>query len=86
MEMTEQIAVLIPSLSPDEKLLQAVKEVRAVGFSHILIVNDGSDASYQSFFNQAEALGAVVKLNFFTSRHSSLIRPISWKKRRTASG
>lgn len=60
MEMTEQIAVLIPSLSPDEKLLQAVKEIRAAGFSHILIVNDGSDASYQGFFEQAEALGAVV--------------------------
>lgn len=58
--MKDKTAVLIPSLSPDEKLLSAIKELRKEGFSHILVVNDGSAPSYGRFFDEAAALGAVV--------------------------
>ena len=43
--MKDKTAVLIPSLSPDEKLLSAIKELRKEGFSHILVVNGGCPPS-----------------------------------------
>ena len=60
--MTEEkkIAVLIPSLSPDEKLIQAVREIKDAGFDRILLVNDGSAEEYDSFFEAAKELGATV--------------------------
>lgn len=55
-----KIAVLIPSLSPDEKLVQAVREIKEVGFDRILLVNDGSTTEYDAFFEAAKELGATV--------------------------
>lgn len=39
----KDIQILIPSLNPDEKLIEVVKNLKQVGFSKILIVDDGSD-------------------------------------------
>ncbi|MGN1084011.1 MAG: glycosyltransferase family 2 protein, partial [Lachnospiraceae bacterium] len=60
MNEESRIAVLIPSLSPDEKLTAAVREIRQAGFERIVIVNDGSTAEYDTYFCDAEALGATV--------------------------
>lgn len=56
----EKIAVLIPSLSPDEKLVQTVREIKEAGFDRILLVNDGSTEEYDMFFEAAKELGATV--------------------------
>ena len=37
-----KIAVIIPSLDPDEKLLRTVESIEAIGFQNIILVNDGS--------------------------------------------
>ena len=48
----EQCCVLIPSLSPDQRLPAYVKELRAAGYGLILVVDDGSAAEYQPIFEE----------------------------------
>ena len=48
----QECCVLIPSLSPDERLPAYVKELLAADFGLILVVDDGSSAEYQKFFNE----------------------------------
>ena len=48
----QQCCVLIPSLSPDEKLPAYVKELLAADFGLILVVDDGSSAEYQPIFDE----------------------------------
>lgn len=55
-----KIAVLIPCLAPDDKLICAVREIKKAGFEKILLVNDGSTKEYDALFFQAEELGATV--------------------------
>lgn len=45
------IAIVIPSLSPDKKLLEYTKELINKGFNKIIIVNDGSSSEYEFIFN-----------------------------------
>lgn len=44
--------ILIPSLDPDEKLIDVIKSLKNTGFSHILLVDDGS--FQKDYFQQAE--------------------------------
>ncbi|MBQ8188626.1 MAG: bifunctional glycosyltransferase family 2/GtrA family protein [Lachnospiraceae bacterium] len=60
MSYKEKIGVIIPSLSPDERLVTLVKELKEQGFLHILVVNDGSSADYDEFFNRTKEMGATV--------------------------
>lgn len=55
-----KIAVLIPCLNPDDKLICAVREIKKAGFGQILLVNDGSTKEYDVFFQKAEELGATI--------------------------
>ncbi len=48
----QECCVLIPSLSPDEKLPAYVKELLAADFGLILVVDDGSAPEYQPIFTQ----------------------------------
>lgn len=48
----QECCVLIPSLSPDEKLPAYVKELLAADFGLILVVDDGSAPEYQPIFNE----------------------------------
>lgn len=44
------VTVVIPSLNPDEKLLNTINELNKAGFDDILIVDDGSDEAHKCFF------------------------------------
>lgn len=44
------VTVVIPSLNPDEKLVQTVDALIDLGFSDIILVNDGSDPEYVENF------------------------------------
>ncbi len=46
------IYVLIPSLNPDERLVNYVRECILSGFEKILLIDDGSDSSYQGIFQE----------------------------------
>ena len=50
-----RIIIVIPSLNPDDKLISAVKGLRAVGFKEIILVNDGSAVNYCGPFSLAES-------------------------------
>ncbi|MBR0090810.1 MAG: GtrA family protein [Lachnospiraceae bacterium] len=58
--------IVIPSLKPDERLPRLVTDIRTafpdagMEAPDVLIVNDGSDASYDSFFEEAKKNGATV--------------------------
>lgn len=60
MEHMEKIAILIPSLSPDQKLVTVVQGLIQAGFHRILVVNDGSSESYQPIFHSVRELSATV--------------------------
>ncbi len=47
------VTVVIPSLSPDDKMLSLLADLRKAGFVHIVVVNDGSAAEYDRFFTAA---------------------------------
>lgn len=55
-----QIAVLIPSLDPDQHLVSVVRGCVEEGFSRIVVVDDGSSEICQEFFRETETLGAIV--------------------------
>jgi len=48
----EKTAILIPAYMPDQRLVSLVDELYASGFSHQLIINDGSDADCEPVFAQ----------------------------------
>jgi len=51
-----KVAVLIPSLEPDDTLVPYVRQLIDKGFSCVVVVDDGSGPSYQSIFTAIEVL------------------------------
>lgn len=49
----EAVAIVLPSLDPDKKFKAVVDGLAESGFQHIVIVDDGSDAAHQHFFDEA---------------------------------
>ena len=49
----EQLAIVLPSLDPDDKFDKVVAGLAQAGFRHVVIVDDGSDAAHQSHFDKA---------------------------------
>ncbi|MBQ2468529.1 MAG: bifunctional glycosyltransferase family 2/GtrA family protein [Clostridia bacterium] len=49
-ESLEGISVVIPAYKPDEKLLVLIDELAAVGFSDIIVVDDGGGREYAKIF------------------------------------
>jgi len=47
--------ILIPSLNPDERLVEYVDRLAASGFERIMVINDGSSSEYDEFFNRVAA-------------------------------
>ena len=48
------LTIIIPSLNPDEKLLQVVSSLTENGYNDIILVNDGSDEQHLQPFRDAE--------------------------------
>ena len=55
MKCQQEVAIVLPSLDPDEKFSRVVDGLVESGFEHIVIVDDGSDAAHQSWFDKAAA-------------------------------
>ena len=55
-----QIAVLIPSYNPDEKLVSLAKELLREDFFEILIVDDGGGEPYAHIFAELKSMGCRV--------------------------
>lgn len=57
----QKIAIIIPSLDPDVRLVQLVENLRNSGFAKILIVNDGSAEKYATYYEECtNAYGCTV--------------------------
>ena len=63
--MFNKICILIPSLNPDEKLIQTIDGLKEVGFKNFVIVDDGSDVAHQKNFPVTDK-----ENNFIVLRHS----------------
>ena len=64
----ESVAVILPSLNPDAKFTKVVDGLAESGFQHIVIVDDGSDAEHQKYFEQAAALPQCTVLHHGVNR------------------
>ncbi len=49
-----EVPVIIPAYEPDEKLPRLLASLRECGFSHLILVDDGSGEKYRHFFEQAK--------------------------------
>lgn len=56
----QDTVVVIPSLNPDDKLQGTVDGILGKGFSHVIVVDDGSDAEHKEPFEYAESHGCTV--------------------------
>ena len=59
--LLSKVVVLIPSLEPDEMMVRYVNQLHEVGFEKIVLVNDGSDSSYDSLFAEVADKVSVLK-------------------------
>lgn len=54
------LIILIPAYEPDQRLIELIQKLQLKCSYPILIVNDGSNETYDSIFRTAEALGCKV--------------------------
>ncbi len=59
----ECLAIVLPSLDPDKKFDRVVEELVNCGFSHIVIVDDGTGPEGQGHFEKAASLPGCVVLH-----------------------
>ena len=58
--MEQNIFILIPAYNPDEKLIKLVNELKESGFSHILVIDDGSKTECKPIFKEVENCGCTL--------------------------
>ena len=49
----EKLAIILPSLDPDNKFDKVVEGLVQAGFANVVIVDDGSDEAHQTHFEKA---------------------------------
>lgn len=54
------MTILIPAYEPDERLLHLISQLKKIGLTNILIVDDGSSDAYRPIFEMAKAEGCTV--------------------------
>lgn len=57
------MTVIIPAYKPDEKLLRLLNELKKISTARILVVNDGSGASYDALFEKAAPLCDILLMH-----------------------
>lgn len=56
----DDIVIIVPSLNPDEALVEVVKSIAEVGIKNIIVIDDGSDKMHKEPFVKSEKMGAKV--------------------------
>lgn len=64
----QRICIVIPSLNPDGKLIRVVQSIRAIGFTRIIVVNDGSKEACIAPFEECTAYPEVKLLTHEVNR------------------
>ena len=60
MSQEKKIAVVIPSLEPDGKYINYLKEIKEAGADYIVVVDDGNNSVYSQRFDEAKEMGCIV--------------------------
>ncbi len=63
-----ELAIVLPSLDPDGQFSSVVRGLAEAGFSHIVIVDDGSDEAHQHWFREAEEYPVCTVLHHGVNR------------------
>lgn len=58
----ENIAVIVPSLNPDEKLCKLTLALKVAGFTNIILVDDGSDKLTHKYFDESVKISNCILL------------------------
>ena len=69
------VAILIPALNPDRRLLAYVQNLVTYGFHKILIIDDGSNEEAKSIFSDIASFGG--EETDITNPHSKTFRILS---------
>ncbi len=64
----KEVCVILPSLNPDEKMVELVKELVAYPFSDIIIIDDGSDVAHKKPFEEVAQFEACTVLTHEVNR------------------
>lgn len=59
----DNIVAVIPSLEPDDRLSTYINDLRTAGFTHIVVVDDGSSELYQPIFSSLDAVVLYHEVN-----------------------
>lgn len=62
------VTIIIPSLNPDEKLMEVVTSLIKTGFKDIILVNDGSDEKHLAPFGEADGYKECTILTHETNK------------------
>lgn len=54
--MMKKVSVIIPAYKPDEKLISTLNDLAEIGFSDILVVDDGSGAEFDELFDRVKVM------------------------------
>jgi glycosyltransferase involved in cell wall biosynthesis len=68
MSSISKVTVIIPSLNPDEKLKKTVQGLINVGFTDIVLINDGSKAECEQNFPSPEEYPCCTVINHWINR------------------
>lgn len=68
MSNLSDVAVILPSLDPDEKLIRVIDGLLEYGFQDIILINDGSKPENLSYFEQADTHPEVTVLHHDRNR------------------
>lgn len=63
LDAVRNAAILIPSLEPDERLPEYIRQLSESGFGRIVVVDDGSGEGYQPVFDEVASIGRAVVLH-----------------------
>ena len=62
------VVCVIPSLNPDQKLVETVRGILAAGFTDVIVVDDGSREACQQYFEAVAALPGCAVLHHEVNR------------------
>ena len=60
MKKKNKIAIVIPSLEPDSKFIDYLKDIKEAGADYVVVVDDGNKPIYKDLFKEVKSLGCVV--------------------------
>lgn len=66
--LSAKSTIIIPSLDPDQALLQYIQSLIDNGFQHILVVNDGSREAYDDIFSEIQNIAECNVLQYKFNR------------------